>query len=138
MKYTRKHRSRVSSTRKLKKSSWGYHLIINAANCNPDAIRSRETIAEFSKTLIKEIDMKAYGPPRIVLFGKGARKGYTLVQLIQTSNIMAHFAEETNDVYFDLFSCKYYNPKQAIAVFKQYFQPTSIQVKFFSRQAPRH
>jgi len=51
---------------------------------------------------------------------------------------MAHFVEETNDLYFDLFSCKSFDPKQAIEVLKNYFQPENLQVKFFPRQAPRH
>jgi hypothetical protein len=53
---------------------------------------------------VKEIDMVAFGAPRIVRFGSDHCKGYTLVQLIQTSNITAHFAEDTNDVYLDVFS----------------------------------
>jgi S-adenosylmethionine/arginine decarboxylase-like enzyme len=138
MKYTRKHRPRIGSTRKSKQPSWGYHLIINAADCNPEAIRSKQTIAAFVKTLVSAIDMKAYGAPRIVRFGSGLQQGYTLVQLIETSNITAHFAEETNDIYFDVFSCKTFAPKAAIAVFKEYFQPSKLQVKFFPRQAPRH
>ena len=123
-------------THKVKKS-WGYHLIINAGGCDAEALRSKETIAEFSKILVKEIDMIAFGPPRIVMFGTGNKKGYTLVQLISTSNIVAHFVEETNDIYLDIFSCKQFNQTVALEVFKKYFNPKNIYHTFLKRQAPK-
>lgn len=48
--------------------------------------------------LVKDIDMVPYGGPQVVHFGSGNKAGYTLVQLIETSNITAHFVEETNDL----------------------------------------
>ena len=123
-------------TRKVKKKTyWGYHLIINAANCNPQAIRSKNTIHEFVDTLVAKIRMVAYGEPTIVRFGEGNKKGYSLVQLIETSNITAHFVEETNDIYFDIFSCKAFNPDDAIRVLTKYFSPKHIEKHFLKRQA---
>jgi len=136
MKYTRKHRSRMGSTRKHR--AWGYHLIVNAANCNAEAIRSKQTITAFVKALVPAIGMKAYGPPKIARFGDGTLEGNTLIQLIETSNISAHFDEVLNDAYFDVFSCKSFDPKVALAVFHEFFQPTKVQTKFFPRQAPKH
>lgn len=124
----------VRGTRKFTKA-WGYHLIVNAGSCDADALRSKETIKQFSKDLVKKIKMVAYGEPKIVMFGKGLQKGYTLVQLIETSNISAHFAEETNDIYLDIFSCKTFNPIEAIKLFKQVFKPSRLETKFFIRQA---
>ena len=124
----------MAKTRKNKRY-WGYHLTVDASNCNPEALRSKKTIKEFVKTLVSDIDMVAYGPPRIVMFGEGNKKGYTLVQLIETSNITAHFVEETNDIYFDVFSCKSFDPKTAIKVMNDYFQPKNTKVRFIKRQA---
>ena len=124
----------MAKTRKTKRY-WGYHLMLDAANCNPEAVCSKKTIAEFCKKLVSDIDMVAYGAPKIVMFGKGDKKGYTLVQLIETSNITAHFVEETNDVYLDVFSCKPFHQKVAIKVFKQYFKPEKINTNFIKRQA---
>ena len=123
-------------TRKTRKNKrWGYHLIVDARDCDPVAIRSKETIRAFVKDLVSEIDMVAFGPPQIVMFGTGNKKGYTLVQLISTSNITAHFVEETNDVYLDIFSCKEFKVADAIAVFKEYFSPKSMKKQFLSRKA---
>jgi S-adenosylmethionine/arginine decarboxylase-like enzyme len=123
-----------SKTRK-NKNYWGYHLTVDASNCNPEALRSKKIITDFVKTLVSDIDMVAYGPPTIVMFGEGNKKGYTLIQLIETSNISAHFVEETNDIYFDIFSCKSFDPKIAIKVIDDYFQPKKTKVRFIKRQA---
>jgi len=123
-------------TRKAKKF-WGYHLIVNAGGCDPEALRSKATIAQFSKTLVDKIDMVAFGPPRVVQFGTGHTKGYTLVQLISTSNITAHFVEDANEIYLDIFSCKSFSPAIALAVFREFFNPTHIDQTFIKRQATK-
>jgi S-adenosylmethionine/arginine decarboxylase-like enzyme len=124
----------MRKTRKnSKNSNWGYHLILNAGGCDPVAIRSRETIVSFTKALVKEIDMVAYGKPKVVMFGSGGKKGYTLVQLIETSNITAHFVEATNDVYLDIFSCKAFKIQDAINLFKDVFSPNTIDKTFLKR-----
>ena len=43
-----------------------------------------------------------------------------MVQLIETSLISAHFANQTNAVYLDVFSCKPYEPA-IVAEFAQRF-----------------
>ena len=118
-------------------SRWGYHLALDIARCNPQAIRSKVIISAFTKTLVQRIDMIAYGEPAIVMFGEGNKKGYTLVQLIETSNITGHFCEETNDAYIDIFSCKPYDIDVAIDVVAKFFQPEAIVKHYMERQAPQ-
>ena len=74
--------------------------------------------------------MVAFGPPRVVMFGEGNKKGYTLIQLIKTSCISAHFVEQTNDIYLDIFSCKPFDPKVAERVFCDFFKPTTVEQIF--------
>lgn len=130
-----KHRKHNTRRQTRKNGAWGYHLIVNAGGCNPESIRSKENITAFSKALVKRIDMVAYGAPRVVRFGSGNKQGYTLVQLIETSNIMAHFCEETNDVYLDIFSCKPFRPYDAMQIIDEYFHPRRKQTTFLKRQA---
>ena len=125
----------VRKTRKRGKASWGYHLLINAAKCDHEAIRSSDKIKGFTKELVKRIDMKAFGAPRVVHFGDEHTGGYSLVQLIHTSCITGHFVEETDDVYIDIFSCKTFDPKIAVAVFREFFSPVKVQTTFLKRQA---
>tara|TARA_R110002126_G_scaffold285685_1_gene436211 strand:+ start:2481 stop:2849 length:369 start_codon:yes stop_codon:yes gene_type:complete len=114
---------------------WGYHSIMDCGSCKPDSIRSAEIIASFAKALVKKIDMVAYGEPTIVHFGSGNKAGYTLVQLIETSNICCHFVEETNDMYLDVFSCKPFHIADVEEVVKHYFAPQRINEMFLNRQA---
>jgi S-adenosylmethionine/arginine decarboxylase-like enzyme len=117
-------------------SSWGYHLMLNCAGCIPQKIRCPNNINQFAKQLVKDIDMVAYGEPQVVMFGSGNKKGYTLVQLIETSNITAHFVEETNDVYLDVFSCKPFNKKSVDRVVSDFFGPRRQNFQYIVRQAP--
>lgn len=115
--------------------AWGYHLILQAANCSPMTIRNPHTIGRFTKNLVRSIDMVPYGKPLIVMFGTGNKKGYTLVQLIETSNISAHFVEETNDMYLDVFSCKTFDPKIVNIMVKNYFKPEKLESTIVTRDA---
>jgi hypothetical protein len=115
---------------------WGTHLVVDVARCAPHTIRCHANIHKFSAELVKKIDMVAYGPPQIVMFGTGNKKGYTLVQLIETSNICAHFVEETNDMYLDVFSCKEFDPHVVVGVISDYFKPAEVNTRFLVRQAP--
>lgn len=102
---------------------WGWHLVLNLYDCSPEAIRSRETIARFVVDLCDLIDMRRFGEPMIVNFGDDPRvAGYSLVQLIETSNISGHFANESNAVYLDIFSCKQFDPQQAADFCMRTFQ----------------
>ena len=80
--------------------------------------------------------MKAYGEPQIVMFGEGNKKGYTLIQLIETSNIAGHFCEETNDLYLDVFSCKPFDKEVVKKVVNQFFMPLDMNEHYMERQAP--
>ena len=117
--------------------SWGKHSVHNIFRVQPWTIRSYEYIYNFNQELVKRIDMKAFGEPQIVRFGEGDKWGYTLVQLIETSNIMAHFVEETNDIYLDVFSCKDFDPKDVEDTVKKFFLPEHIDTTVLVRQAAK-
>ena len=79
--------------------------------------------------------MVPFGEPQIQHFGSGNKAGYTLVQLIETSNITAHFVEETDDLYLDVFSCKHFEPQDVAGMVSLYFQPKLMKRRFLTRQA---
>jgi S-adenosylmethionine/arginine decarboxylase-like enzyme len=114
---------------------WGYHLIVNAGDCDREAVTNPDTIREFAKTLVKRIDMVAYGEPQVIHFGEDNKAGYTLVQLIETSNICAHFCDESGDAYLDVFSCKPYDMHEVITLIDFYFKPNRMQHTMIERQA---
>ena len=120
-------------------SYWGYHLILDCAELNPEAINDPDIIYNFVKRLVKDIDMVAYGEPQIVNFGSGNKAGYTLVQLIETSNICAHFVPDDgmggNAMYLDVFSCKEYDDEIVIKLVKEYFGAKYVRPNYLTRQA---
>ena len=116
--------------------TWGKHLMLDAAGCSPSMIGCPTVITSFSKTLVKRIDMVPFGQPQVVMFGSGNKKGYTLVQLIETSNICAHFVEENNSMYLDVFSCKDFDPLIVSEAVHEFFDAKYFNSKVVLRQAP--
>lgn len=115
---------------------WGKHLILDIAKCYPPSIRCATHISNFSKQLVKDIDMIPYGDPQVVHFGEGNKAGYTLTQLITTSNIMAHFVEEDNSIFLDVFSCKDFDKEVVKGLVNKYFMPLRMNEMMIERKAP--
>lgn len=116
--------------------TWGKHLILDAAGCSPKMIRCPIVIGQFARTLVKRIDMVPYGEPQVVKFGSGGKEGYTLVQLIETSNITAHFVDENNSMYLDVFSCKDFDPDAVQEAVHEFFDAQKFSTNLILRQAP--
>ena len=114
---------------------WGYHLILDCAGCDQYAIKDYNTIYNFTKQLVNDIDMIAYGEPQIVNFGSGDKAGYTLVQLIETSNICGHFVDKNGNAYIDVFSCKPFSNDDVVEAVKLFFKPEKVRVNYLTRNA---
>lgn len=115
---------------------WGYHLMLDCADCDLDKVTSREQIYKFVKDLVPRIDMTAHGEPIIEhLLPGDPKQGYSLMQLITTSNICAHFMDLDGTAYIDIFSCKEFDIKLAEEIVKEYFNPKKIRANFITRDA---
>lgn len=115
---------------------FGHHLLLDCSKCNIEKISSKENIYNFVKTLVERIDMVAVGEPVIEMLCEGDPKvGYSLMQLISTSNITGHFLEETGAAYIDVFSCKPYDTAIAENCVKEFFIPERVRVNFLTRSA---
>ena len=80
--------------------------------------------------------MVAHGEPVIEYLLPGdPKQGYSLMQLITTSNICGHFMELDGTAYFDVFSCKEFDLQTVQDIVRQYFNPDKIRVNFITRQA---
>ena len=100
---------------------WGISSAIDIYDCDPEKIRNADDIRLFVLELCDLIEMKRFGETQVVFFGEDERvSGYSMVQLIETSLISAHFANQTNTTYLDVFSCKTYDP-EAVRAFSQNF-----------------
>lgn len=116
---------------------WGYHLILDCKFCDSEKLKDAENIKTFVKALVAGIDMTAYGEPTLAHFATHNEHaaGYSLVQLIETSSITAHFAENIGEVYLDIFSCKPFEISDAKKIVTEYFSPKSIKTTYLTRQA---
>lgn len=96
----------------IAKNAWGIASAIDIYDCNPETIRDADAIKRFVVELCDLIEMKRFGETQVVHFGEDERvAGYSMVQLIETSLISGHFANQSNAVYLDVFSCKPYLPE---------------------------
>ena len=116
---------------------WGYHLLLDCSASPLEYVQDRDRICNFARHLVRDIDMKAYGEPIVEHFAADDpdKAGYTLVQLIETSNITAHFVDKNGNIYMDIFSCKPFNIEVAIKTVRQYFEPKKIKQHFVTRDA---
>jgi S-adenosylmethionine/arginine decarboxylase-like enzyme len=111
-----------------KGEEWGLLTSIDLKDCDPKKIGSGEYITQFSIDLCEHIHMKRFGAPIVVRFGADPRvQGYSLAQLIETSLISGHFAENTNRAFIDVFSCKEYPPQHVAEYCKEYFGAKDVQ-----------
>ena len=95
----------------IEKSAWGIATSIDIYDCTPETIRDADKIKQFVVELCDLIEMKRFQDTLVVNFGEDERvAGFSMVQLIETSLISAHFANMTNVTYLDVFSCKPYDP----------------------------
>ena len=90
------------------------------------------------RLFVHDIDMKAFGEPTIEHFATHDpnKAGFSMVQLIETSNICAHFVNELNEVYLDVFSCKSFDPEIVVNLVKQFFKTEKVDFQFITRKAP--
>ena len=117
-------------------SHWGYHLMLDCSGCDIESISDRENIYQFVKDLVNRINMEAHGEPVIQYLLPGdPKQGYSLMQLITTSNICGHFMELDGTAYFDVFSCKQFEIETAKQVVQEYFRPKKMRVNFLTRHA---
>lgn len=120
----------VSKEEYEQSKAWGLLTSIDIYGCDPAIIRTAETIERFTHGLCDLLGVRRFGPTQIVRFGADpAVFGYSMVQLIETSLVSAHFAEESNAVYLDVFSCAYYDGAAAVDFSRRFFGGQSVRVQ---------
>ena len=114
---------------------WGLLTSLDLYGCNPDTIRNADKIKQYVVELCMLIDMKRFGDCQVVHFGEEERvAGYSMIQLIETSLISAHFADASRAIYLDLFSCAPYNPQEVAEYAQEYFGATSYHLNVVQRR----
>ena len=118
-----------------KEECWGLYTTIDLYECDSELIKDKEYIENFVILLCMVIDMNRFGDPVIIHFGKDEKvAGYSMYQLIETSNISGHFANKTNAAYIDIFSCKLYDPYLVAEFAAEYFEARRFRMNVIFRQ----
>jgi S-adenosylmethionine/arginine decarboxylase-like enzyme len=116
---------------------FGWELILDIYQCNPTKVRALDEIVAFIKRLCAEIlDIKLRGEPVAERFGehRPVNTGYTVVQFVETSSVVAHFSELKNSVYLEIFSCKPYDPAAASDFCRRFFEAEKVVEHFLERK----
>jgi len=119
----------------MTKKAFGYELVMDLYECDKGIISSKKKLQAYTNKLCKLIKMKKYGKTLLPYFGEkqAFTKGYSLVQLIETSSITGHFSEFWATAYINIFSCKKYNHGLAKRFTQKYFKAKKIKAKLLTR-----
>ena len=101
---------------------FGLSVHINLFGCNHEKICDIEYIKAWMIDLCNYIEMKRHGDMIAERFGTEPHLyGYSVMQLIETSCITAHFSEQTDCCYIDVFSCKDFDDMKTTEFCADYF-----------------
>ncbi|PIN73845.1 S-adenosylmethionine decarboxylase [Candidatus Woesearchaeota archaeon CG10_big_fil_rev_8_21_14_0_10_45_16] len=113
---------------------WGRSASVDLHGCDAKLLSDPKAIARFVRGLVKELNMVRVGPPEIKRFGHGKLRGYSMMQFIETSTIVAHFDEQGGRAFIDIFSCKKYNAKKMGVFCKKFFKASEYKVAALERK----
>jgi S-adenosylmethionine/arginine decarboxylase-like enzyme len=115
--------------------AWGLSTAIDLHDCDPDLLKNADEIREYTARICALIDAKPWGPCHIQYFGINPDvAGYSMMQLVETSLISGHFANKTNRIFLDIFSCKYYDATKAVEFSKEFFRAKDASFKCMLRK----
>lgn len=118
-----------------KQKAWGISTSIDLYGCNPSSIRDGELIKKYVVELCDLIKVTRFGECVVVNFGEDERiAGFSMTQLIETSLVSGHFANQTNTAYLDVFSCKYFDPQVVGDFSKEFFKASEMIIKHTLRK----
>ncbi|MDX9993292.1 MAG: S-adenosylmethionine decarboxylase [Anaerolineales bacterium] len=116
-------------------SNWGVSTSIDLYHCDLALMQDAEAIREFVRILCDRIKMRRYGETQVVFFGDDPRvQGFSMTQLIETSLISAHFADASQAIYLDVFSCAPYDPEDAARFAMEFFKAESYIIHVTERR----
>jgi S-adenosylmethionine decarboxylase len=119
---------------KLSKA-WGLSTAIDLHDCDPNLLKNAEAIKEYAVKVCALIDAKPWGPCHVQHFGVNPDvAGYSMMQLVETSLVSGHFANKTNRIFLDIFSCRYYDAIKAAEFSKEFFRAKDATIKCTMRK----
>jgi spermidine synthase len=120
---------------RLEKERYGEELILDLYGCDYSILASTAKVAEWAKKTCGVIQMKPFGEPIAPDFGHGKNKtaGPSVVQLIETSAISAHYSPHWLGAYANIFTCTELPLKEAIKFTMDFFKAKKVRGTFIPR-----
>lgn len=121
-----------------KKEVWGILTTVDISGASSEAINDTAVMNNFVKTMLERLDMVPIGDTQIVWCETNdpAKVGYTILQILQDSNITAHLCSATNCGFFDIFSCKPYEPSMVLETVLEFFPADRSNINVVERYIP--
>lgn len=116
---------------------WGYHLIADLGGCDRAVVTDPDALRAWVVGIVDVVQMQPHGEPHVIHFGVGELAGWTVQQLITTSNVNAHFMDHNGDGYVDLFSCTPFVLGTVVDYLYRTLQPQSLDARLLTRRAGR-
>jgi S-adenosylmethionine/arginine decarboxylase-like enzyme len=114
---------------------WGVSSCIDLYDCELSLMQDEAAIRRFVRELCDLIRMRRFGETQVVRFGDDPRvTGFSMTQLIETSLVSAHFADNSRAIYLDVFSCAPYDAHAAARFAAQFFRAGRCNVQVVSRR----
>ena len=125
----------IKTKTEIRTDYWGVSTCIDLYGCDLALMQNADAIREFVVLLCDRIKMRRYGETQVVFFGDEPRvQGFSMIQLIETSLISAHFADESQAIYLDVFSCAPYDSEDAAKFAADYFKAGEYRFQVIHRQ----
>ena len=109
----------------------GYSLHLNLYNCDGGVLKNDKLLRLYAREVCNYMELVRHG--ETIIEHSTGHPGYTLVQLLETSSLTAHFAEEMRSAYIDLFSFSNFNVDEFIRFTKEFFRATHTRHKLLYR-----
>ena len=113
---------------------WGVDVGIDGCVCNPALISDPAYIQVFLEDLCEKFQMRRDGELLLTRHGEEEHiTGYTLVQLVQSAHLVAHFITQRNAVYVNLVTCSFVPPVQCAILCQQWFAAQHVRLSVVFR-----
>ena len=100
-------------------------------------MKDRAAVKQWIRNLVVDIGMKPIGDPHIEYTAGDIedKAGYTVIQIVVTSSIVAHFVDNLSQIYLDVFSCKRFDHDVVQSSVSNAFGATTFSKYYLTRQA---
>ena len=116
---------------------WGYQLSLDCSGCGTELMQNELLVRVWIDQLVSDIAMTPVGAA-VVEYTAGDhpdKAGFTVVQIIVTSSIVAHFVDASGHIYLDVFSCKDFSAETVRASIRNTFGCSAMREHSFTRSA---